>query len=819
MGTDKPEEETVKAKKQDKPKLEALCLEPAASYHDIGPERLLCQECKRGAKEADRSKFVPKGYTKRLLLVFGAPPTKEEVGLAYDIAEEAGYGRLDVAYISAVRCSGDDPGMTEIRCCRPFVLRAVDFLDPGLVVALGPAASRSLTNSGTATNVTKLRGRSLIVAGRDVKAYVTYPPSAVLAGGVQYRIRIVEDLKRVGQTEVPYPEDKLPVPGNIVSVDTEYAPDGSLLTLGIADTHSAVSKEVTEARFTALIDSLNSEYKGSWLVGHSLTGDLDHLIKLGAAQDKWVSGEKTLDSLLLERMNDENRGRGGYELESLMTSGRNVTPWKYHTKAYDEKDATTWPVDLRRERCRLDAWASAVVASEAWSKAVNSGVPIELTHKIASSLHRIELAGVYIDKAKYSEIGTALQADSVRYKDQLMKLAYAHGMESFSPTKDNDIRTLLFDKLKLKVVHKTEKGAPSVDKTTLKQYIGIPGVDLLLKFNEADKALSTNITGISDLIQDVHDDPKKGYLPVHINPLGARTGRRSSEKPNMQNWAPGLRQIVVSRYPNGSILEFDYKSLEVFLLAFVSKDEKLYDYFATRGGYIAVAKDMWGTSVEKGTKEYKATKSIVLGTNYNMQTPLMAKNLWLMGVHFSADFKQHEAKVDRLRNKYLDMFPGLRRHFAAQKRYLLRYQEARTLTGRIRHLPLSGGEETPGFYGYVNQAINFPVQGLAADVTGSALIDCEQVICNYVPMTLMDYHSLVLTKDWVRWPVPLIINEVHDSLVFDLPYPIGSKEATDMAMQLKGAMEQVRTLRDLVPEFTVPLSVEMKTGHSWGMSE
>jgi len=813
---EKPKKER-KAKAPKKPTLAMLSRVPVM-FSEMSGARELCVKCGRGATEQAGYKSIPKGYTGRLLLVFGQAPKEDEYRLILGYAKQAGYDHKDVAWTSTVRCSDSEPSMEQIRCCRPFVLRVLDVLRPKLVIALGPSASRSLTNLGTMTNVTKLRGRPLEIQGYDIPAYVTYEPSTVINGGLQYKEYILEDLRRASEERLEYPKDQVPEVLSSVSVDTEYAPDGTLLTLGMASLKDAIAVETTDMEYMPAVGMVESVGKhGAYLVGHSVTGDLDHLIKLGAASPEWVTGAKTRDSLLLSRMKDENRAPGGYELESLLTSKHNVTPWKHLTNEYDKADATTWPVDLRKERCRLDAWASGVVVDDTLQDVVNERQPVELTHRIAMSLHRIELAGVAIDRKKFTEFELNLRAEAEQYKDKLMKLAMSHGMTSFSPTVDADIRELLFNKLKLPVVKKTKKGnLASVDKTTLEQYSGRPEVDPLIAFNKADKALSTNITGVSPLITPV--DERLGWLPVHINPLGAKTGRRSSYEPNMQNWPPKMRELVVSRYPGGCILEFDYKALEVFIISFVSQDEKLYDYFANRGGYIGIAKDLWKTEVKKGTVQYKGTKGIVLGTHYNKQAKNMAHDLWLQGVKFSADYEEHERQTGRLRAKYLDMFPGLKKYIAQQKNYVRRYQSAVTLTGRVRHLP-HNGPETEGYWKLENQAINFPIQSLAADVTGSALIDCEQVICDYVPMTLMDYHILVLTKDWIRWPVPLIINEIHDSLVFDLPWGVDAPQTKEVATRLKAAMEELKTLRTMFPKFEVPLVAEMKCGLHWASGD
>lgn len=811
-----PQTESVPKRRESKAKKPTLALlsdVAADALNDAAPTRTLCQSCGRFTPRV-QTPYKPVGYTGKVLLVFDCPPTVEERQLVFTLAGDAGYGLKDLAFCFAVRCGSSEPTMKQIRCCRPFLLRTIQVTNPGTIFAMGPSAMRSITNSGKMMNITKLRGRPWLLMG--VPVYATYSPSSILSGGTSYRVRILEDFRRPTQKQVERPAVAVPVikPSGVVSLDTEYAPNGELLTVGLSNGITAIAVEPQDDNFYETVGALADAPESTTLIGHSVSGDIDQAVKLGIVRPCWVSGERIYDSLLIARMHDENRGPGGYGLETLLCSGNNVELWKNATEAYSKTDATQWPEELRRERCRLDAWAAAKIVNDLQPLVVRDGMPVGLTHQIAMALHRIRLAGVYIDLAKLNRLGIDLTMERDQAKSQLQQLAVQHGMTTFSPTNDDDIRTLLYKKMKLPVVRKTEKSKdPAVDKITLAQFADHNEVKLLLAFNKTDKAYSTNVLGVQKLVQPI-DGYHKGHLPVNINPLGAKTGRRSSSEPNMQNWPPAMRQVVVSRFPGGTILELDYKSLEVFLLAFVAGDDKLYDYFANRGGYIAIAKEQWGADVTKGSPEYKSTKSVVLGTNYNMQTKKMARSLWDLGTRFSSDYKEHEKQTDKLRNSYLDMFPGLRRHMAQQRAELEAAGQVVSLTGRVRHLPLTDGEDTPGFFRKVNQAINFPIQSLASDVTGSALIDCEAVLCKMFNISLVEYHAALMNREWPN--MPLIINEVHDSLVFDVPN-LGPVHLACITEVLQETMEQVKTLREAFPNFTVKLKVDAKQGPHWGV--
>jgi uracil-DNA glycosylase family 4 len=800
-----------KAKKPKKPKAPSLAVQALTpeTMSEAGEQRDLCKKCGLFSPTIQRP-YVPGGYTGKLLVVLGSAPNSDERQLLRQVTREAGYSVQDVALTYAVRCPvEDEPSMNQIRCCRPFVARTVTGLNPQQIIAMGPSAARSLSNDGKATNITKMRGRPLRIAGTEKQAWATYAPRAVLLGGSSYLPRIKEDFERASKPLLPRPVNGYPDAG-FIAIDTEYAPDKTLLTVGIADRQSATSAEPDEDSFYAVLSQVEQADNKTKLIGHSISGDIDKLVELGAARIDWVSGYMTLDSLLLARMKDENRGKGGYDLEGLLVSDRNVEPWKQDTVAISKEDATLWGRDLRKERCRLDAWASARLATELVIDDEVQKMPWNFVHRIAMSLHRVRHAGVYIDRKKLSDMELVLLFDRERARDKLTKLAFSQGMTEFIPTNDGHIRDLLFKRLKLPVTKKTKTSKlPAVDQITLKQFAERPEVKTLLEFNKADKAYTTNILGVKDLVQAQPDG--RLWLPVNINPLGARTGRRSSSEPNMQNWPGKMRQLVVSRFPNGLILENDYKSLEIFILGYEAKDDKLIDYFLNRGGYIAIAKELWKMEVTKGTREYVATKSVVLGTNYNMQTKLMAETLWnKVGVRFSHNYEDHVEKTDELRRGYLRMFPGIPRYMARQKQYLLDHGYVVSKIGQVRHLP-HDGPDTPGFGRLVNQAINFPIQSLAAAVTGSALLDCEAAFCAEYDISLVEYHDRLMRKDWPL--MPLITNEVHDNLVFDMP-----DRRRDFAVRLiKECMESAKTLKGLLPGFSAPLKVDTKLGPHWGM--
>ena len=196
-----------------------------------------------------------------------------------------------------------------------------------------------------------------------MRIYCTFHPSSVLEGGFHLENYIREDFVRLARKQLRSPSNKLPRAGTrIIGWDTEYSPTGKLLTIGLADTSRAAAIETNTDGWLKRITPIVK--RARIIVGHSVEGDLDYLVRLKLAKESWLRGIDVQDSFLLARMVDENRGKGGYALEPLLLSEFNFAPWKHATAELLKKtgDASDWSVAQRTGRCRIDAWATRRLA-------------------------------------------------------------------------------------------------------------------------------------------------------------------------------------------------------------------------------------------------------------------------------------------------------------------------------------------------------------------------------------------------------------------------------------------------------------------------
>jgi len=733
--------------------------------------------------------------------------------------QEAHLEDVDVAIIPALLGPESEPSMKQLRACRPYLLRGLQALRPLNVICMGKHALRAITNSGRGS-VTEYRGVVISAAAEkgvlesSPPVYTTYHPDGVISGGESLRPRIVEDFARIKWGFVPPPS--VGKPRGRVAIDMEYGPDRAFLAMAVADAEVADAYDIASG---GDIEDIHEAVTGARkILGHNVAVDVDHLIQRGLGTSGLVRGESTLDTFLLAKMADENRGAGNYKLEVLLRSFFNVEPWKNKTEIYSEYDATKWPPELRRERCRLDAWAAAKLAEPLIKQVQADNLPPKLVrfqHRLALTLHRIHHAGAKVNMDKLAERAAYFRQEADKFGDLIQREAFQHGMTSFSATNPNHIRELLFKKMKLKSHSKTEKtNLPSTAAKDLAVHQDIPVVDALIKFKKFKKVLCTwyekgesKRPGAKPLVELIDEH---GLLHFNLIPLGARTWRRASVAPNSQNWPEEVRQIIVSRWDGGTILNVDYEKLEPTIMSWVVDEQKMYQHFTEGEGYIGIGKDFFGKTIDKKSNDYRMIKSIVLGIGYGMGPWTLAKNLEDAGIPLAKTWDGQVKEAERLVREYLRMFPQLRRYMRRKKTELIKHQRSVAPSGAIRHLPCPHGEATQNFQHLRNEAINFPIQHIASLVTGSALLDVEEALVRkYSNNDWVGYHKRLLESPH-EINQPVLINEVHDSLIVDLP-PNHSEDIDIIVRTMRG----LPSLRRILPKFPLKPSVEHIVSECW----
>ncbi len=103
-----------------------------------------------------------------------------------------GFKREDVYIANVLKCrppNNRDPQAEEVLQCEPYLLRQIELIDPGVIVALGRHAAHSLLKTEMALG--KLRGQRLSYHGTPM--VVTYHPAYLLRNPVDKR-KVWDDL-------------------------------------------------------------------------------------------------------------------------------------------------------------------------------------------------------------------------------------------------------------------------------------------------------------------------------------------------------------------------------------------------------------------------------------------------------------------------------------------------------------------------------------------------------------------------------------------------------------------------------------------------
>jgi len=385
----------------------------------------------------------------------------------------------------------------------------------------------------------------------------------------------------------------------------------------------------------------------------------------------------------------------------------------------------------------------------------------------------MEATGVLVDRALLGEIARGFNKELIGLELDIYRAA---GGE-FNINSTPQLRTILFEKLKLPVQKRTKTGA-STDVEVLEQLAAL-GHDvprLLIEYRELSKLKSTYVDALPGYV-----NAQTGRVHTSFNQTGAATGRLSSSDPNLQNIpvrtrrGGEIRRAFVAP-PGHLLLTADYSQVELRLLAHFSDDPAFVAAFQ-RGGDIhrQTAAVIFGVPEAGVTGDMRArAKTINFATIYGQGALALSRQLGITLAEAKA-FIQH----------YFERFAGVRAWLDRTVEEARHKGFVETLLGRRRYIPelrdrnfsiRAFGERT---------ATNSPLQGSAADLIKIAMIRIHAAI----------QQAHLAAK---------MVLQVHDELVFEIP----EAERTVAGALVKREMEGVAILR-------VPLVVTVGAGKNW----
>lgn len=390
----------------------------------------------------------------------------------------------------------------------------------------------------------------------------------------------------------------------------------------------------------------------------------------------------------------------------------------------------------------------------------------------ARVLSEMELTGFKVDVNGLKEFSSKLSVLTNLYAADIYELA---GID-FNINSPKQLGEILFEKLKLPVLKKTKTGYTTNAETLEKLRPYHPIIDLILEYRQVTKLNSTYAFGLANVAEP------DGRIHSSFNQTVTATGRLSSTEPNLQNipirqpLGRELRKFFIPRTENRVLIDADYSQIELRLLAHIAADETMTEAF--KNGidiHTVTASQVFRTPISEVTEEQrKRAKAVNFGIVYGIGEFSLAQ-----------DIKVSRSEAGEYIKSYFEKYPKVKQYMNNIIEQAKSNGYVSTMFGRRRYIPeLSSSKAALRSFGE-RVAMNSPIQGSAADIIKTAMINVSKALKN------ADIDAQ-------------LILQVHDELVIEADKSCAEYAAEILRREMENAVQ-----------LSVPLTVDISIGKTW----
>ena len=393
---------------------------------------------------------------------------------------------------------------------------------------------------------------------------------------------------------------------------------------------------------------------------------------------------------------------------------------------------------------------------------------------LVTILADMENHGVLLDRGMLIELSDDFAGRLAELEGQIFAIAGA----PFNLNSPKQLGEVLFERMGLKTGKKNKgKTGWSTDNEVLSAMAEEQEVArLILNYRGLTKLKSTYSDALARLIC-----PRTGRVHTSYNQTVVATGRLSSSDPNLQNIpirtdeGRRIRHAFIAP-PGHVILSADYSQIELRVLAHLSGDQVFCHAFANDEDiHTRTAAEVFGLFPGMVTSEMRRqAKTINFGIIYGQGAFSLAKQLGIArktAEDFIAAYKERHSGA-----------------IAFLESCIRQAEETGYVTTILdRRLPITDIHSSNGNMRAFAQrnAINYPIQGSAADIIKSAMIRVDAR----------------LRAEGLKSRLTM---QVHDELVFEIP----EDELVRMELLVEEEMSHAA-------EMKVPLKVDISYGKNW----
>ena len=389
-------------------------------------------------------------------------------------------------------------------------------------------------------------------------------------------------------------------------------------------------------------------------------------------------------------------------------------------------------------------------------------------------LSRMERRGALVDAGLLAEQSREL-ADGM---EGLAERAFDAAGEAFNLGSPKQLQEILYDKLEMPALRKTQKGQRSTAEPVL-QELASRGYELpaiILEHRSLSKLKSTYTDSLPHEINQ-----RTGRIHTSYNQAVAATGRLSSADPNLQNipirTAEGrkIRQAFVPP-PGKKLVAADYSQIELRIMAHLSGDAGLLRAFESGDDiHRATAAEVFGCALEEVSDDQRrSAKAINFGLIYGMSA-------FGLGQQLGVTRRVAEDYIARYFQRYpqVHVFMERTRAQAGDDGFV------ETHFGRRLYLPEINDRNRMRRQAAERAAINAPMQGTAADIIKRAMVAVD-AFCGDSDLDAA------------------MIMQVHDELVLEVAEDDVAKTVTEVTARMRDAAD-----------LSVELVVDVGIGDNW----
>ena len=449
---------------------------------------------------------------------------------------------------------------------------------------------------------------------------------------------------------------------------------------------------------------------------------------------------------------------------------------KYSGVRYpDDEPANSGQLDLDAtgvddsQRAGRDALATHHVSEELLKALDAQGMRAlydDMENPLVRVLARMEYLGIAVDREQLKAIAARLTTEARELSEHIQTLAGY----PFNPNSTAQLGKILFDERGLTPPKKTKTGY-STDAATLEKLRDEwpEFIEPLMRYREIEKLRGTYGEG---LLAEVAAD---GRIHATFNQTVARTGRLSSDQPNLHNIPTRTEEGRVFRTafvasPGCELMVADYNQIELRCIAHLANDPGLIEAFTSgQDVHSATAARVFGVPQSDVTYEQRSkAKMVSYGLAYGMEAFGLGQRLGI---------RTDEAAG--ILDAYFVAFPNVQAYMDRTVAEAKTRGYTETLFGRRRRIPELENTNFRVRQAGERQAMNAAIQGLAADIFKIALIRIDNALseADLTSRLVLQVHDEVIVevphveKDQVE---KLVLEIMQNATALDVPLEVNS---------------------------------------------